>query len=68
MSVNASGPSPGMLGVTASLLLAGAGLATGIRALGANSRSWPVWTGTLVAGAITLFWAAFVLGEILLPH
>ena len=68
VSVNASGPSPGMLGVTTSLLLAAAGLVTGIRALRANERSWPVWTGTLVAGVITLFWVAFVLGEILLPH
>jgi hypothetical protein len=68
VSVNASGPSPGMLGVAASLLLAAAGLVTGIRALRAGSGSWPVWTGTVVSGAITLFWAAFVLGEILVPH
>jgi hypothetical protein len=68
VSVNASGPSPGMLGVTTSLLLAGAGLVTGIRALRANERSWPVWTGMLVAGAIALFWTLFVLGEILMPH
>jgi hypothetical protein len=41
---------------------------TGIRALRANARSWPVCTGTLVAGAITLFWTVFVIGELVVPH
>ncbi|HSF97107.1 MAG TPA: hypothetical protein VLA55_00330 [Ornithinibacter sp.] len=68
VSANASGPSPGMLGVSASLLLAGAGLVTGIRALRADARTWPVWLGTLVSGAITLLWVVFVLAEILVPH
>ena len=68
VSVNASGPSPGMLGVATSLLLAAAGLVVGIRSLRANARTWPVWLGTIVAGVITLFWTIFVLGEILMPH
>lgn len=68
VSVNASGPSPGMLGVAASLLLAAAGLAVGIRALRANTRTWLVWLGTLASGAVTLAWVLFVLGEVLVPH
>ena len=62
------GPSPGMLGVASTVLLAGAGVWVAVRELRSGARSWPVWSGLALSGLLVLFWVAFALGEGLYPH
>lgn len=63
-----AGPSPGMLGVATTVLVAGAGVWVAVRELRRGARSWPVWTGLVVSGLLVVFWVAFSLGELLFPH
>jgi hypothetical protein len=63
-----AGVSPSQIGVVLAILLAVAGLATGIAELRRHQGSWPLWTGTVFSGLVALFWGAFALGEVLFPH
>lgn len=62
------GVSPGMLGVAATVLVAGAGVWVALRELRHGTRSWPVWTGLVVSAVLLLLWLAFAAGELLFPH
>jgi protein-S-isoprenylcysteine O-methyltransferase Ste14 len=62
------GPSPNQIAVVAAILLGGAGLVVGVRALLRHDRSWPVWLGTVLSGLVALGWLAFALGEVISPH
>jgi flagellar biosynthesis protein FliQ len=64
----AGGFSPGMIGVAATVLVAGAGVWVALRDLRRGTRSWPVWTGLVVSGLVLLFWVAFSVAEIASPH
>ena len=63
-----AGVSPSQIGVVVAILLALAGLATGITELRHHEQSWPLWAGTVISGLVALFWGAFALGEVLFPH
>ena len=62
------GVSPSQIAVVLTIALSVAGTVTGARALRRGERSAPVWTGTVLSGLVALFWAAFALAEVLLPH
>jgi len=73
-----AGPIAGMLGVTVDTVTAMPAalsitfaVASVIAALGAwarHDRHWPTWVGIVVGGLPVLFWLAFLIGEIVVPH